>query len=144
MKYNGASWVNAGSPGFSTGAAQGPSIAVNGSGTPYVAFSDTNNSRKVTVMEYSTNTGSKEIGNTVANTISVFPNPSHGSFTLNLSSTQNEESHIIFSNLLGAKIKELKITTNKDFAVHLDVAPGVYFISTNIDNRCVNEKIIVE
>lgn len=51
-KYNGSSWSFAGSRGFSTGTADYSSIAVNASGTPYIAFSDGNSSNKLTVMSY--------------------------------------------------------------------------------------------
>ena len=38
MKYNGSSWVNVGSRGFSAGGAQYISIAIDSSDTPYVLY----------------------------------------------------------------------------------------------------------
>lgn len=52
MKYNGSSWVAVGTPGFSAGAANYTSLAIDGGGTPYVAYSDGANSNKVSVMKY--------------------------------------------------------------------------------------------
>jgi len=52
MKYNGSSWVNVGSAGFSAGRAYYVSLAMDGSGTPYVAYQDAGNSNKATVMKY--------------------------------------------------------------------------------------------
>jgi hypothetical protein len=52
MKYNGRSWVYVGMEGFSAGGSQFTSIALNGSGTPYVAYEDYGNSNKATVMKY--------------------------------------------------------------------------------------------
>jgi len=52
MKYNGSSWVYVGVPGFSSGNADYTSIAIDGGGSPYVAFSDGSNSGRVTVMRY--------------------------------------------------------------------------------------------
>ncbi|HXL73887.1 MAG TPA: hypothetical protein VN963_09710, partial [bacterium] len=51
MMYNGASWVNVGSPNFSAGAAANPSLAIY-NGVPYVAYGDAGNSNKATVMAY--------------------------------------------------------------------------------------------
>ncbi len=52
MKYNGSSWVAVGSPGMTAGVATYISLAIDGGGTPYIAFADGANSSKVTVMEY--------------------------------------------------------------------------------------------
>ncbi len=52
MKYNGASWVVVGSYGFSPGTANYTSLAIDGGGNPYVAFSDGNSSDRLTVMKY--------------------------------------------------------------------------------------------
>jgi len=51
MKYNGSTWENVGSAGFSAGAAFTPSLYVCND-TPYVAYQDHGNSDKVTVMKY--------------------------------------------------------------------------------------------
>jgi LPXTG-site transpeptidase (sortase) family protein len=50
MKFNGASWVNVGSAGFSAGGVDWASLALDGSGTPYVAFRVGTN--KITVMAF--------------------------------------------------------------------------------------------
>jgi uncharacterized protein YjdB len=46
------SWQAAGNPGFSAGQAEFESLAFNGSGTPYVAYSDIAAAGKATVMKY--------------------------------------------------------------------------------------------
>ena len=144
MKFNGTSWVNAGTAGFSAGGVQSPSIAINGSGTPYVAYSDSFNSAKVTVMEFSTVTGVENTGTPAATSLSVFPDPSHGRFTLNLSSATKENAAITFTDMLGKKVKELTATTNTDTEVQLDVPAGIYFISAVINDATLSAKIVVE
>ena len=52
MKFNGTTWENVGTPGFSAGGASSTSLAFNGS-TPYVAYTDVGNSSKATVMKFS-------------------------------------------------------------------------------------------
>jgi len=54
MKYNGSNWVTVGSAGFSTGQAKFTSLAFDGSGTPYVAYTDYGNGGNATVMKYTT------------------------------------------------------------------------------------------
>ena len=59
----------------------------------------------------------------------IFPNPTTGSFTLNISSPQTENATVTITNILGEKVKVITARTNEDNAVALDIAPGVYFVS---------------
>jgi len=52
MKYSGSSWIFVGSADFTGGEAYDSSLALDGSGTPYVAFVDVAQSDKATVMKY--------------------------------------------------------------------------------------------
>jgi len=52
MKYNGSNWVNVGNTCFSAGSTIWNSIALDSSGTPYVAYVDMAYNNKVTVMKY--------------------------------------------------------------------------------------------
>ncbi|MEO8231693.1 MAG: T9SS type A sorting domain-containing protein [Ignavibacteriota bacterium] len=45
-------WWNVGTPGFSTGLVKYTSLAIDGNGTPYVAYADYGNLLKATVMKY--------------------------------------------------------------------------------------------
>ena len=45
-------WVNVGSPGFSAGVVHYTSLALDGSGTPYVAYLDWGNVHKASVMKF--------------------------------------------------------------------------------------------
>jgi hypothetical protein len=52
MKFDGSNWVTVGSNGFSDSAAIYTSIAIDGSGIPYVVYQDIGDSGKATVMRY--------------------------------------------------------------------------------------------
>jgi hypothetical protein len=52
MRYNGTAWEVVGTPGFSAGGTQDPSLALDGAGTPYVAYTDQAYGQKATVMRY--------------------------------------------------------------------------------------------
>ena len=51
MKFNGSTWENVGTAGFSAGAVFNTSLAVY-NGIPYIAYSDSANSNKATVMKF--------------------------------------------------------------------------------------------
>ena len=52
MKYNGTSWEDVGSAGFSAGIISYPSISIDSNNTPYVIYRDSENGGKVTVMKF--------------------------------------------------------------------------------------------
>ncbi len=65
----------------------------------------------------------------LAGSFHLYPDPSNGTFTCMLSSPVSEEAHIIITNFLGQKVKELIVLTNKETAVQLNAPPGVYFVN---------------
>jgi hypothetical protein len=84
---------------------------------------------------------------TIANPITalnIFPNPTQSSFTLTLSSPTNETAKITITNMLGEKVKEMTIATNKETDLQLRVPPGVYFISGVMNGGILSGKIVVE
>jgi hypothetical protein len=52
MKFDGTSWINVGTPGFSAGLSGYISLAFSPSGQPYVGFRDCGNGCKATVMKF--------------------------------------------------------------------------------------------
>ena len=205
MSYDTGTWSLVGRQGFSGGPADFVAMALDTSGTPYVAYKDDYNGSKISVMKFGTAPisgldsfcksatdtlrditpgGTWSSGNTavatvgalngvisgvaagtadityivpgftpfshravftvtvnpcpeaVANTnapeltaLNVFPDPAHGSFTLNISSAVKEDATVVITNMLGEKVKELKTTTNSNTEIQLNVAPGIYFVS---------------
>ncbi len=61
--------------------------------------------------------------------LNVYPNPNTGEFTLNLISGKTEDVMVTISNVVGEKVRDLNIATNKQFNVKLDQPAGLYIIS---------------
>jgi hypothetical protein len=74
--------------------------------------------------------------------LTVSPNPNQGSFTLLLSSPINENTQVTISNVLGEKIKECTVATNKETAIQVSVA-GIYFLTAVSGDGVVSGKVVV-
>ena len=73
----------------------------------------------------------------------IFPNPTYGLFTLNISSPQKEDAIVIITNILGEKAKELTTPTNQDIQIELDNPPGIYFVSIYTSQGKQSEKLVI-
>ena len=136
MTYDG-SWTAVGTPAFSAGAAVGTSIALNSSGTPYVIFLDSAHYEKATVMAFGSPAVVMNVSN-ISSALDIYPNPSTGTFTLHLSSLQNETAKVTITNILGEKVQQFTTATNADTQVLMDNVPGIYFVTavTSIGKMC--------
>ena len=61
-------------------------------------------------------------------TISIYPNPSLGYFTLLASSAINEQDQITVTDILGIKVMEIIEMTNTPVNIQLSVPDGIYYI----------------
>ena len=75
------------------------------------------------------NTGVRLEGGTNKETINVYPNPSTGKFTLNVSAESVQEAFVTITNIIGEKVIEFSILANKPTEVVLKEQPGIYFIN---------------
>ena len=143
-KFNGTNWVSVGSPVFSsTEGMYSASIAINGSSIPYVAYSDGYSVSGATVMKYDTIAAGITKINNLAATLTTFPDPNHGSFTLHISTITNEAATITITNMLGQQIKELTTITNTDTKIQLASPPGIYFISAHTQQGAQSSKVVI-
>ena len=76
--------------------------------------------------------------------VSIYPNPSYGTFTLSFPSASLAHAQITVTNLLGEKVKEMNSLTGAPVTVSLTAPPGIYFITINTDDGTYNTKIVVE
>ena len=69
------------------------------------------------------------VNNIAANNsyLSISPNPNNGSFTLNYAG--KTDIKIVVTDMTGRKIADYDMMPNKQMDIHLDVAPGIYFLS---------------
>jgi type IX secretion system substrate protein len=144
MKFNGSSWANVGSAGFSADLSNYVGMAIDAGGTPYVCYQGFTGGKKASVMKYGLPPGALKVNEPVAASFSVFPNPGFGEFTIRFSSLQDENATIVITNLLGEKVKELDTTTLDEATINLNVPSGVYFVSVMTKNDRLTSKILVE
>lgn len=144
MKYNGSSWVNVGSAGFTTNLSNYIGMAIDNGGTPYVCYQGFTGGKKASVMNFALPNGRLNISTSPSASFSVFPNPGSGEFTIRFSDLQDENATIVISNMLGEKVKEMEITTSKETNLKLNVPSGMYFITVITENERLVSKILVE
>ena len=81
--------------------------------------------------------------NGIADELSVFPNPSDGSFSINVSSVYDEQVLLTVTNITGAKVKTVDMTTNKETQLNLNVPGGMYIINAASAHSNYVQKIVV-
>ncbi len=112
-------------------------VAVSNTGTVYIADFGNNRIRRVGWLE-NVNTQS-----TVVQKLKIYPNPSAGAFTVNVTSNLLEQIQIIISNTLGKKVKEYTIASNMPTIIQLDEPAGIYFLSATGTQGTLNRIINV-
>ncbi len=75
--------------------------------------------------------------------MTVVPNPSNGTFSINLEADATVNAFVTITNVVGEKVKELNITTNKATEVKLDQPAGIYFINARTINGDFSAKISI-
>ncbi len=112
-------------------------IAVDGGGNIY--FADWSNNR----VNYMTSTLATATVKQNISGVSIYPNPTQGSFTINITSSNNEQASLVITNVLGEVVKEVSVSTNKAQVVNLNAATGIYLLSAITSNGKWNGKLEV-
>ncbi len=80
--------------------------------------------------------------------VSVFPNPNNGTFTLVLSSENNENVNLSIRSIIGEEVysaEELNVSGELTEVIDLSkFAEGVYFLILENNNKVLTEKIVVQ
>ena len=74
--------------------------------------------------------------------ISIYPNPSNGEFTINLTKIENAKHYEII-DAKGAIVKKAAIVNNNLTNVNINVMPGSYYIKIYTDNKIYVETLVI-
>ncbi len=89
-------------------------------------------------------TGVSSVNSSIGeNVINAWPNPNDGTFTIKLTSNNEEEAHIVITNVVGEKVKEYTTDTNKPLDIKMNASNGLYFINAVTAHGSWSEKVIV-
>ena len=75
--------------------------------------------------------------------VEIYPNPSNGTFTLNVSSDFTEQGSIEVTNIIGAKVTEADCTTNQKTEIQMNQPDGIYLINILTPHGRYSGKIVV-
>ena len=78
---------------------------------------------------------------TLANSISLMPNPANDYIELSVNSTVNVKEAMLY-NAFGQMIQKVQLTDNHARINLSDLAPGMYFVRVNNDNESATKKFI--
>ncbi|RYE00304.1 MAG: T9SS type A sorting domain-containing protein [Sphingobacteriales bacterium] len=76
--------------------------------------------------------------------ISIYPNPNKGTFTVELAHPQNAVINIIITDISGRRLYQLNTTGNKYVINDATLSAGLYLITVQDGNSWYCEKLIIE
>ena len=109
----------------------GAILTIIGYGSTTIKFSASNTCGTTDtsfVITIDAMSASQQVNNN-ASVLNVYPNPSNGSFTVNLLSAGNENVAATITNMVGEKVKEFNLSTNKAYDLQLNQPDGIYFLN---------------
>jgi hypothetical protein len=132
MKFIGMNWVNVGTPGFSEGEIDCPSLGFDLAGQPYLAYVDYGNETKATVKTYAAvDVSVKEPANPE---IYLYPNPATEILTIDLKTSPAAEVAYEITDTRGILMTKSRTSENK-ISVNLNnYATGIYFFRISNTN----------
>ncbi len=81
--------------------------------------------------------------NTPSNSISIYPNPSHGKFTISSLIPIENNSIVIISNMIGQNVYNIPLTSTRQNIDVKTLTNGMYFVTVKNGNATSTIKIIV-
>ena len=81
--------------------------------------------------------------NYCAENLLLYPNPAHGNVTVVVTTSINEQAQLTITNLLGEKVAEYSIETNKPANIRLDERAGNYFVTASTPQGTQSAKLVV-
>lgn len=84
------------------------------------------------------------INDIAAERINIYPNPVEGGrLTIQLPSQTNQSFHIVMTDMLGKKIKEMDASSNSPVTLDLNVPGGIYFLTAISETSKLQAKVVV-
>ena len=80
---------------------------------------------------------------TTAPSVNIFPNPSAGTFSVIYSGNGGDNAIITLSDLTGTKISQIALAPGKTHNWTVDIAPGLYFITSRIGTQVNTQKLVI-
>ena len=93
---------------------------------------------------YKTPTGIKNVTNGGVTDVKIYPNPNNGIFSVNVTSDFTEQGVLTVTNILGQKVMEADMFTNRKIDLKLDnAAGGIYFVTVNTPHGKFTGKVTI-
>ena len=113
-------------------------LAVSRKGNLYIADQGNNRIRYINVAS----TFVKTINSPLAD-LGIYPNPSQGTFVVNVSSDIEEKAQIVITNVMGEKVNEINTYTNHPRNINIDTPPGIYMLSAITPHGVCSKRVVV-
>ena len=75
--------------------------------------------------------------------IKVYPEPSKGIVNCLVKTAANERVRLVVTNVMGAKVNEFSIMSNRNVALGIDAPAGVYYVTAYTGNQKFSTKITI-
>jgi hypothetical protein len=95
---------------------------------------------KVVQVKSAAGIGSSPVSST---DMELYPNPTEGSFILQVAALTTEPLHIVVTNIVGATVATYDGSTNSPVQLHLDQPEGIYLVSASTTQGKYEGKIVV-
>ena len=123
-------------------------LTAHDTGTVTISYSLTNacgvfnETTNVKVINCDTTTAVNNVVS-LANSCSIYPNPSTGSFSVMARSGKYTHASCIISDMVGQKVNGFTMDTNRETTVNMNVPSGLYFITITAGDEKYTSKIMI-
>ncbi len=92
---------------------------------------------------YKTPTGIKNVTNGGVTDVKIYPNPNNGNFSVNVTSDYTEQGVLTVTNIMGQKVMEANMMTNRKIDLQLNNAAGIYFVNVSTPHGKFTGKVTI-
>ena len=76
-------------------------------------------------------------------TLNVYSNPNSGAFSIMLSAANNEQAHVVITNIAGQQVWAKDIIANKVIPININEPAGEYLLQATTTNICLSKKVSI-